>query len=110
MTLYPRDESEVEKLMAATASNPKYVVSHSVVCAEVEGEAVLLNVETGIYFGLDEVGTAIWKLLEGEMTTEEGIMTRLLDEYEVDESELRRDVHAFLAKLRENQLVQEADD
>ena len=35
-----------------------------VVCREIEGEAVLLHLGTGIYFGLNAVGTRIWQLLD----------------------------------------------
>ncbi len=49
---------------------------------------------------LNEAGAEIWKMLP-EVKTEEEIISRLLEEYEVEEAELRRDVTAFLDKLRE---------
>jgi hypothetical protein len=79
-------------------------VNESVVSATLDGEAVLLNVETGIYFGLDEVGTRIWELLtqgagEGE------ILGQLLQEYDVEEAQVSADVSGFLARLAEAGLV-----
>jgi hypothetical protein len=82
----------------------KLVVNEMVVAAELEGEAVLLNVETGIYYGLDEVGTRIWKCLEEGLTREDMVL-RLLDEYDVEASALRRDVSEFLATLESNGLI-----
>ena len=49
---------------------------------------------------LNEAGAEIWKMLP-EAKTEEDIVCRLLEEYEVEEAELRKDVKAFLDKLRD---------
>lgn len=80
-------------------------VNQSIVCAELDQEMVLLNVETGKYFGLDSTGTRIWELL-ADGADEEGIVAALLNEYEVDPIQLRRDVSGFLASLSEKNLVQ----
>jgi hypothetical protein len=83
------------------------VTNDSVVCAELDAELVLLDVETGVYFGLNEVGASIWKLL-AEGATEAEIFTRLLGEYEVEPAELRSDLSRFLALLAEKGLVRVA--
>ncbi len=49
---------------------------------------------------LNEVGAEIWRLLP-EVHDEEELVRRLLEEYEVGENELRKDVDDFLKKLRE---------
>ncbi len=73
-------------------------INESVVCAELDGEAVLLNVETGIYFGLDSIGARIWALLvDGAGQAE--ILDRLLAEYDVEPAELRSDLSEFLSRL-----------
>jgi|SRR4051812_35321140 len=75
-----------------------------VVAATLDDETVLLNVSTGVYFGLDDVGTRIWQLLvEGADT--EAIVDRLLTEYEVDREQLRTDVTVFVEQLHEHGLV-----
>jgi hypothetical protein len=75
-----------------------------VVFAELGDEAVLLNTDTGVYFGLDSVGMQIWKLLlEGE--TEPRIHARLLGEYAVTPESLREDIAAFLQSLEQRGLV-----
>ena len=50
----------------------RYRIPEDVVSREVGGEAVLLNLATGTYFGLDGVGTEIWNLLarEGHLSQE----------------------------------------
>lgn len=83
-------------------------VSEFVVCADLEDEAVLLNVETGIYFGLDATGARIWKLLEAGHPTEE-IVSELIEVYDVAAPQLRLDVARFLAELEAYGLAR-ADD
>lgn len=83
---------------------PRLAVNEAVVYAELDNEAVLLNVETGIYFGLNDIGTLIWKLLE-QSTSQEDIVTNLLDEYDVDPAKLRTDVNAFVDQLIDRQLI-----
>jgi hypothetical protein len=51
--------------------------NESVVYAELDDEAVLLNVETGLYFGLDPIGVQIWKLLTDGVSKDQ-IADRLL--------------------------------
>jgi len=87
--------------MVATS---RLITHHEVVCAELDGEAVLLRVDTGLYFGLDEVGSRIWKLLEQGASSDE-ICAVLLSEYDVDDEALRRDVYSFLDELETNGLT-----
>lgn len=49
---------------------------------------------------LNEVGGEIWKLLD-EVETEEEIVDRLQEEYEVEREELQKDVREFIGKLQE---------
>ncbi|HEU5317225.1 MAG TPA: PqqD family protein [Chloroflexota bacterium] len=79
-------------------SQPRLIPSPSVVSADLDNTAVLLNVETGVYFGLDAIGTRIWALL-GDGAPPERIVDALLDEYEVERSRLSDDVDAFIAAL-----------
>jgi len=76
----------------------------SVVCAELEDESVLLNIETGVYYGLDPLGTQIWQLL-AEGAAEDDIVSRLLQEYEVDIVQLRADISRFLQQLHAQGLI-----
>lgn len=78
--------------------------NESVVSADLDGETVLLNVETGVYFGLDPVGTEIWKVLE-KGATEDEVVVRLGEIFEVDADQLRDDVRDFVTQLQDKQLV-----
>ncbi|MDQ3813067.1 MAG: PqqD family protein [Armatimonadota bacterium] len=65
---------------------------------ELEGEMVLLNLETERYYGLDEVGTRFWQLLT-EYGNVETIVARMLGEFEVAEATLRSDLTNLMAQL-----------
>jgi hypothetical protein len=73
--------------------------------SELGGESVLLNLRTESYFGLDEVGTAFWAALS-QGPTISAAAHRLLDEFEVDEDTIRRDLSSFLDSLVNHGLVE----
>jgi len=70
----------------------------NVLFRDLGGEAVLLDVGTGSYFGLNEVGARIWQLLAGGETIA-GTLAKLVQEYEAPEDQLRADLLALVAEL-----------
>lgn len=75
------------------------------VVATVHGaRTVLLDARGGHYYGLDEVGSRIWALLQ-EGATEEELAARLAEEYDADINRLRSDVAAFVNQMRKQRLV-----
>lgn len=84
------------------------IANESVIAAELDGEAVLLNVETGIYFGLNAVGTEIWRMISAGAGEDE-IIAGILDAFDADPAELRSDVAAFLHRLESEGLVSFAE-
>ncbi len=81
-----------------------FEISTSIVSAELGGEGVLLDVGSGRYYGLDEIGHTIWRLVCDGLGAS-AIRERLLAEYDVEPDRLGRDVTAFLSELQENQLI-----
>jgi hypothetical protein len=72
----------------------------------VDGELVLLNVETGVYFGLNRTGTKVWELL-GERSDVDDVLSALERAYPVERETLRRDLDALIADLEKSGLVRE---
>lgn len=68
-------------------------------------ELVLLNLANESYFGLDEVGTAIWRALETEPSVD-AACDSLTREYDVTPERLRSDVEALVARLAQAGLVE----
>ena len=75
-----------------------------VVFRDLGGEAVILNLATGTYFGLDAVGTRIWQLIADHGSTEKIIET-LCAEYEVEEAQARQDLENLIKQLTDKGLV-----
>jgi hypothetical protein len=72
---------------------------------EVDGESVILDLEEGIYYGLNPMGARIWSEIQ-EPTAVEEIMVAITAEYDVNSEQCRRDVISLLQDLRENNLIE----
>ena len=79
-------------------------VAENVVSRDLADESVLLNLDTGTYFGLDAVGTRLWHLLAEHGSPESAIET-LLTEYDVDAPRLQKDVDALIDQLIDKKLL-----
>ncbi len=75
---------------------------------ELEGEAVLLDLNSGEYFGLDEVATQMWLLLTRHGTVDASYR-ELLTRYEVAPEQLRSDLLTFVDELLSLRLLEIAD-
>ena len=80
-------------------------LSENILFREMQGEAVLLNIETGIYFGLDSTGTATWNVMQKQKNVGK-IIDSLLQEYEIDPETCREDLLKFLNNLQKNGLLE----
>ncbi len=87
----------------------KVAIPETVLATELEDEGVLLNLETGEYFGLDDVGLGMWKVL-GTSGSVESARAALLEQYDVAEDVLSRDLGAFVAELAERKLLVVTDE
>ena len=83
----------------------KASISSEVLFQEVSGETVLLDLASENYFGLDEIGTRIWGLLQSGASIGE-TMDTLMEEYEVERETLEKDVGELLEKLVEAGLIE----
>lgn len=73
--------------------------------ADLEGEAVLLDINTGLYYGLSSVGARIMTMLK-EPVRVSSIVETLLQEYDVDVHQLRSDIIGFLLEMEDRKLIQ----
>jgi hypothetical protein len=71
---------------------------------EIDGETLIINVETGYYFSLDGVGSLVWRMLT-EGLDERDMVARIVSEYDVDEATARDDLQALIAALAGEELV-----
>lgn len=80
-------------------------IPEDVVFEKVGDEMVLLNLETGIYFGLNPVGSRMWELL---VTTNnpESVVECMRDEFDVTGDVLEQDLARLICELRDKKLIE----
>ena len=91
--------------MSEPTITARVVVPEAVVSRELDGEMVLLNLDTGIYFGLDAVGTDMWRALQSGCTLGEATDALHL-QYDVDAAILREDLLRLVDQLQAKGLLQ----
>lgn len=77
----------------------------TVLATEVEGEVVMMDMENGLYFGLDAIGTDIWRRLETPMSVAE-LAAILRKEYAADTETIEHDVLVLISQMAERGLVE----
>lgn len=75
-----------------------------VLLQDLEGEAVLLNLKNGQYYGLDENSFNMYRILTSSSSVQ-AAYEALVREYEVEPERLRADLDQFVGHLIENGLV-----
>ena len=91
-------------------SESRHVVKGpDVLLQDLEGEAVLLNLRNGQYYGLDENSYHMYKTLTSSRSVQ-AAYEALLQEYEIEPGQLRSDLDKFLTHLLENGLLIYAND
>jgi hypothetical protein len=80
------------------------VAARDQVSTELEGEAVILSLADGVYYGLDGVGAMVWELLSAPRTVQE-LRDAVTAEFDVDAETAARDLLALLGELAGRRLV-----
>jgi hypothetical protein len=90
--------------MTISSTSVLAAVKHQVSC-DLADEVVILDMQDGIYYGLNAVGARIWSLLEEPRSVAE-IHQTLLDEYEIDPEVCETQLMTLLTELAANGLVE----
>jgi len=77
---------------------------HQVSCS-LNDEMAILNLQSTLYFGLDEVGACVWQTLE-EPSRVDALCKAVADQFAVSETACEADVLTFLAALQEANLIE----
>ena len=75
-----------------------------ILAQEAHGQTVLLRLEDGGYYALDEVGAMIWELCDGGRAVGE-IVALLCEEFDAPEAVVQADVLEFIDDLRRERLL-----
>lgn len=81
-----------------------YELSPDALFRELRGGAVALNLQTGQYYSLNEVGTRMWELLQEE-GSEDAAVSAIVEEYDVDPEQAAQDLNRLLQELQESGLI-----
>jgi hypothetical protein len=94
------------KLMLNTLSLDSIVVAApEQVSCDLAGEAAILNLKSGVYFGLNPIGARIWELVQ-EPKAAKDVVHVLLEEYDVEPQRCESDVLQLLHDLSQHELVE----
>lgn len=96
------------------ASNSTVITEASIIhtgsdiaVATLEDEVVVLDVERGRYYGLNELGARIFQAVQNEgPVSVEDVLTRIEKEYAVESDQLLRDVSDFLSAMQGHGLLE----
>lgn len=87
-----------------TVLNGRAFAAPHVLCKDLGDEAILLDLTTETYFGLNAAGSRLWTLLTTTPTIREAF-TVMLEEYDVAPEELRQDMTALITELVDRGLL-----
>lgn len=81
------------------------VATKNQISTEMADETVILNLQNGVYYGLDSVGSFIWKLIQ-EPHDVRAVRDAVLNEYDVEPERCEQDIMNLLQELVEQGLVE----
>jgi hypothetical protein len=81
------------------------VATRAQLSADLDGETVILNVQSGIYYGLENVGMRVWTLLEKPIAVSK-LCDILSNEYEVQPGQCAAEIMALLEQLLQAGLIE----
>jgi hypothetical protein len=82
----------------------KYIQNKKIIQSAIGDEVVMLDMDSGFYFGLNSVASIIWRKLEKEISFEE-IISELLEEYNIDQFTCENETEIFLSQLLEKNII-----
>src|SRR6476661_6918550 len=88
---------KTKKAVTLSEASP-LVPTPQVSVAERDGRAVLMDLRSGSYYGLDAVGTRVWQLILAHRAPSE-ILATIEQEYDAPSTQLREDTRRFLTSL-----------
>jgi len=75
-----------------------------IITADMDGETVMMNIVTGKYYNLGNLGSVIWTMIENPIKVET-VINNLLEKYNVEQQKCEDEVLAFLNKTYKEGLI-----
>jgi hypothetical protein len=81
------------------------VAAKDLVSCDLAGESIILNINNGMYYGLDPVGSWIWNMIQNPISLQD-IRDRLFREYNVEADRGEQDLLALINELADEGLIE----
>jgi hypothetical protein len=85
------------------------VAAREQVWCDLAGEAAIMSLQSGVYYGLDSVGARVWTLLQTPVPVHQ-LRDTLLAEYDVTADRCERDLLTLLERLAAEGLIEVRDE
>jgi hypothetical protein len=76
----------------------------AILTADVDSETVMMSIEAGRYYGLDDIGTVIWRRIDPPCSFGD-LVDQLVSEYDADRATIASDVRALLDRMAQQDVV-----
>jgi hypothetical protein len=83
-------------------------VSASQVSSRLGDEVAILELDRGVYYGLNDTGSFLWNLMQKPVRVNE-MRTALVEEFDVDAETAEKDLLRVLADLRDAGLIEHVE-
>ncbi|MFT6136953.1 MAG: hypothetical protein ACJARP_000504 [Vicingaceae bacterium] len=79
--------------------------NENVLSSEIDGDIVMMNIESGKYVSMNAVGSEIWKMLENESVSVNQVSENLIKLFNVGQEQCEKETLTFCSKLFEENLI-----
>jgi hypothetical protein len=104
-----RDAVKVKDMVSETDNftllTSTVVAVKDVLGCELQDEAIILDLKSGVYYGLDPMGARLWELIQ-EPILVRAVCEVILDEYDVTQEQCESDICSFFEEMAVNGLVE----
>lgn len=90
--------------MHAAIAHARISIAKQQMSCDLHGEVAILNLKSGIYYGLDRVGLFIWDRLKKSRSFNE-LLAAVLEQYQVDPDACRKDLTMLIEDLNKAGLI-----
>ena len=82
----------------------RFIQNKTIVQSKIGEEVVMLDMESGFYFGLNSVASVIWGMLKEEIGFEQ-LIDQLMSQFEVERALCEADTHELLDQMLEKNII-----
>lgn len=87
----------------------KYQRNKNTVASKLDDELVMIDIDLGKYFSLNQVASSIWDCLDSPKTSDE-ICADLMEIYTIDKAQCEQELKVFLNELMQMKLIAELNE